>query len=465
MSVPKLILHVGTGKTGTTSIQVALSRNQAALAELGYHVVEGHRHHPHIGKQKLNWRNPADPAWGVLAKEVERVRPTGRHIIMSNEGLWRVEPEFLQKFTEVFQGYEPMVVMYVREQVEWVQSSLLQKQKRIDKRFDLHNQKKLDRWIRRRPLDYLTVCEGMEQALGEGCVHARLFNRAAFIDGDLLVDFFHAIGVADPHQLDLAQGESNPSLAAQFADILHKAQRGDTGSQLHNKQMQDLACRLTYNGEGTRFFFSRERVEALREQLRPHNEAFVARYLKNGNGLPLKPAWVTGEEEPVEVIEARMNAIMGRLVTLGAKGWAGQARMAPKLFPQGWEITQLNDHESAATLQGELAVVNLRLPFRRRFRHRDGRAQVRLVSSATAPLLAEVSVNGQSLGTLNVAQDPITFPVAWCEPIDEVRIELRPLQAPGAPFTVTGLEVPSLAGDDEDLDTIDEEDDEESSGD
>ena len=45
MSVPKLILHVGTGKTGTTSIQVALSRNQAALAELGYHVVEIGRAH------------------------------------------------------------------------------------------------------------------------------------------------------------------------------------------------------------------------------------------------------------------------------------------------------------------------------------------------------------------------------------------------------------------------------------
>ena len=49
--------------------------------------------------------------------------------------------------------------------------------------------------------------------------------------------------------------------------------------------------------------------------------------------------------------------------------------------------------------------------------------------------------------------------------------EFLPLGGRGPVFAfaddgrVTGLEVPSLAGDDEDLDTIDEEDDEESSGD
>lgn len=466
--MPKLILHVGTGKTGTTSIQVALKRNEVALAERGFHVVEARRTLPQLAKHKLNWRDPKDQGWAEFAAEAERVRPTGRHLIMSNEGLWRVSPDDLKHLAEVFSGYEPMVVMYVREQAEWIQSSLLQKQKRKRKRFDLHNQKKVDRWIRRRPLDYLTVCQGMERALGAGCVHARIFNRSAFVDGDLLVDFFQAIGVSDPHQLDLAQVESNPSLAAQFADILVRAQRGDDGTRLHNKQMQDLACRLTANGVGSRFFLSRERVEALREDLRPHNEQFFRDYLKNGTALPVKAAWVTGEEESVESIEAKMNEITRRLALLGASGWSGQSRMAAKVFPQGWQLVKADDGDtSTAVLTAETGVVTFRLPFRRRFRHKHG-VQVRLALASGSPAVARVTVNGTDLGELNLAQDLITFPVALCEPLDEVRIELTPTGPAASPLTVLRFEVPSLGVDDDDAldleagDDDEDEDDEES---
>ena len=31
-----LVLHIGTGKTGTSSIQAFLRQNRAALADLGY---------------------------------------------------------------------------------------------------------------------------------------------------------------------------------------------------------------------------------------------------------------------------------------------------------------------------------------------------------------------------------------------------------------------------------------------
>ena len=456
--MPKLILHVGTGKTGTTSIQVALKRNQEALANLGYHVVESRRTSPQLAKHKLDWRDPDDEGWLEFAAEAERVLPTGRHLIISNEGLWRVDPDSLRHMASVFKGYEPMVVLYVREQVEWVQSSLLQKQKKVKKRkrFDLSKTEKLGRRMRRRPLDYLKLCQGMESALGEGSVHARFFNRSAFVDGDLLVDFFHAIGVPDPHALDLAQGENNPSMAAQFAAILAKVKKGSGDLSLRNKPLQDLACRLTANGVGSRYFMTREQVEELRASFRESNQVFVKTYLKNATSLPEKNAWVNADDESVEVIEARMMEIINRLTLLGSAGWSGQQRSAGKIFAEGWTLAERSDDSGTeARLAGSQAVIGFRLPFRRRHWHKDG-VQIALLTAGGQPLTALVAVNGVDLGRLNLPIDLLRFPVECCEPIDEVRIALQPQGEPASWPAITAIEILSLKRED-DLDEEGEE--------
>jgi hypothetical protein len=458
--VPKLILHVGTGKTGTTSIQLALKRNEEALAQLGYHVVESRRTMPRSAKHKVAWENPDHPGWAEWAAEAKRVLPTGRHLILSNEGLWRLDSDYLSHFAEVFKGYEPMVVMYVREQVEWLQSSLLQKQKQMHKRFDLNDDKKVDRWIRRRPLDYLKVCQGMEQALGEGCVHARIFQRSVFYDKDLLADFFHAIGIANPQQLNLEQDETNPSLASQFAALLMKVKREEGAASMRNKQLQDLACRLTANGVGSRFFMSKERVEELRERFRPHNEEFARRYLKNGDALPMKDAWRPDDVESVEEVEAQVLAVVDRLHMITQKGWQGQARVFYTVFPEGWALESVPGTDlAAARPKGPVGVVNFRVPFRRRFRHK-GTIRVDMRTTDGRSLLANVSVNGHPAQTLDVGREEICFPVEWTDPIDEVRLELAFVGDIAAMPAVVGIDVPSVKGsDDDDLDDDDEDDD------
>jgi hypothetical protein len=463
--VPKLILHVGTGKTGTTSIQLALKRNEAALASLGYHVLQGQRTMERLAKHRLDWRDPDDPGWAAFAAEAKQNLPTGRHLILSNEGLWRVDTDDLSRFTEVFEGYEPMVVMYVREQVEWIQSSLLQKQKLRRKRFDLSVDDRVNRWIRRRPLDYLKVCRGFELALGAGCVHARLFHRSAFYGNDLLADFFHAIGIADPQQLNLEQGETNPSLASQFAALLMKVKLEEGSNSLRNKQLQDLACRLTANGVGSRFFMTRERVEALREQFRASNEAFARLYLKNGDGLPMKDAWRTDDAETVETVEAQVLEIVGRLHLITGPGWQGQARVFYMVFPEGWALDVVPGTDLAmARPSASTAVVNFRIPYRRRYRHK-GTVRVKLSTLDNRSLPAQVSVNGHALQQIDVGRDEICFPVEWTDPIDEIRMALSFVgDLDGLP-AVVGIDVPSIkstegeSDDDLDNDEFDDDDD------
>lgn len=460
--MPKLILHVGTGKTGTTSIQLALKRNEEALAALGYHVVQSRRTMPRSAKHKLDWDDPEHVGWAEFAAEAERVLPTGRHLILSNEGLWRIDSDHLAHFAEIFKGYEPMVVMYVREQVEWIQSSLLQKQKPRSKRFDLENSKRVDRWIRRRPLDYLKVCRNMELALGEGCVHARIFQRSAFYGKDLLADFFHAIGIADPYQLNLEQGEANPSLASQFAALLMKVKREEGAASMRNKQLQDLACRLTANGVGSRFFMPRERVDELRERFRASNEEFARCYLKNGDALPMKDASRPDDVESVEEVEAQVMEIIERLHMITQRGWQGQARVFYAIFREGWALEAVPDTDLAtARPSGPVGVVNFRLPFRRRYRHK-GTIRVKLKTTDDQSLVVNVSVNGHPAQTIDVGREEICFPVEWTDPIDEVRLELAFVGDIAAMPAVLGIDVPSVqaADGDTDDDFDGEEDDE-----
>ncbi|MBQ0959497.1 hypothetical protein KAK06_11110 [Ideonella sp. 4Y11] len=419
---------------------------------------------PRSAKHRLEWRDPNDAGWAEFAAEAQRMLPTGRHLIMSNEGLWRVDADSLSQLAEVFQGYEPMVVMYVREQVEWVQSSLLQKQKLRRKRFDLDDNDRVNRWIRRRPLDYLKVCQTFELAFGPGCVHARLFHRSAFVDNDLLADFFHAIGIADPQQLDLEQGETNPSLASQFAALLMKVKREEGSTSLRNKQLQDLACRLTANGVGSRFFMTRERVEELREQFRASNEEFARRYLKNGDGLPMKDAWRPDKAETVEEVEAQVMEVVDRLHMITQRGWQGQARVFYMIFTEGWTLEVVPEDTDLARARpgGPVGVVNFRLPYRRRYRHK-GTVRVALRTTGDQPLLANVSINGHPAQTLEVGREEICFPVEWTEPIDEVRMELAFVGDIAAMPAVVGIEVLSIVGalgdSDDDEDDVDSEDD------
>ena len=74
----KLVVHVGTHKTGSTSIQHMLDGLSASLEEHGVHVPVAARwqgHHAHLVSDLMYWRhNPCPRGWTDLADELTRCR-------------------------------------------------------------------------------------------------------------------------------------------------------------------------------------------------------------------------------------------------------------------------------------------------------------------------------------------------------------------------------------------------------
>ena len=83
----KLVVHVGTHKTGSTSIQHMLDRLHAPLEQCGVHVAVTGRwqgHHGHLVSDLMYWRhNPCPRAWSDLADELTRQR--GPRFVISAE--------------------------------------------------------------------------------------------------------------------------------------------------------------------------------------------------------------------------------------------------------------------------------------------------------------------------------------------------------------------------------------------
>ena len=129
----RLVLHIGTHKTGTTSIQDTCEENRMVLAKAGLNYPKLHRGHHGLlmdwvplpkayklsGTPEIHWRNIADHVKGRDAT-----------VLISSEEFSRGEPgssvdfDMLKSWTSEID--EIQIVCFVREQVSFLQSVFLE---------------------------------------------------------------------------------------------------------------------------------------------------------------------------------------------------------------------------------------------------------------------------------------------------------------------------------------------------
>ena len=128
-------MHVGTGKTGSSAVQYALARTRDDLERHSYQF-------PSFGRPLRRMQNGqatggnARPVRDALRQRdvkaaIDLVRPLAEkpdHIVLSNEGLYRVDPPVLKEFCAALQSinYVPKLLVFFRPQVEQTVSAFLQ---------------------------------------------------------------------------------------------------------------------------------------------------------------------------------------------------------------------------------------------------------------------------------------------------------------------------------------------------
>ena len=336
----ELILHIGMHKTGTTSLQAFLMKNESVLARQGiavprftkylhvaynrngYFLLVGARDASRPNRNHKRERRAFEKDYPVFARAVQE----NDTVMLSDERFWAEGAwgdAFWVRLKELAEsvGVERFkFVLYIRRQdvyalSHWKQLIKMNKDETLDQYVHLPSVM--------RELDYLKGLQRIEQIFGEGCVVVRPFDRSAFHGGDLYHDFCEAAGIAWDDDFKIPQVEKNPSLSDTVAEIKLWANQ--------NKVYQDALMKSNVlrrpainasianpDPEGTSLY-SRELFNEMRERYSADNAIVADRYIEGGAASLLE--WPAYDMKPWS---AQTDVVLSSMVQMFAEALTKQ---------------------------------------------------------------------------------------------------------------------------------------------
>ncbi|MGQ0633582.1 MAG: hypothetical protein ACT4QC_03140 [Planctomycetaceae bacterium] len=210
MSDPRIILHIGTPKSGTTTIQELLARQAPALLQQGILYPEaGRGGEAGAANHRLSWcingkRGFTDAScWSDLRTEVLRVEPN--LTVISAEGFEALDAPQVARVGGYLQGFEVTILVYLRNQWDFILSYFKQCVKSERRRYRHTLRQFLSENLAR--CDYAALIERWGSVFGKDRVVFRLFDKIKRQPG-VEHDFLAQIGARG-----LRFGEAEPSVS------------------------------------------------------------------------------------------------------------------------------------------------------------------------------------------------------------------------------------------------------------
>lgn len=132
MSARSCIIHVGTHKTGTTSLQIFVQENVRALQTAGLYVAQSGRLGALPGNHELAWELLGGTSGPLFARLVEELQASpSRTALLSSEdfSLLYAHPRTLDSLANRLRsiGYDPKIVLYLRAQAPYIESMYVER--------------------------------------------------------------------------------------------------------------------------------------------------------------------------------------------------------------------------------------------------------------------------------------------------------------------------------------------------
>lgn len=239
----KIILHIGAAKTGSSTLQAFLRVNRDYLSDQGFVIPDRHLGlGPKVTGEHVFATQSliTDPDKSRIKRSFEGLKnepDEGKTVLISAENL--SNPDVHLHFLDILKDFDAKVIIYIRRQDDLLTSSWQQWYSKINQDFMayiIREMPKIGHWDK--------IIQGWEFVVGEGNVNVRIFDRGDMIDGNLLHDFAHAIGL-DPQSPDAEYDikSENPS----FSDIITPLVAGNQHifSGAHDNNFYNLVRELT----------------------------------------------------------------------------------------------------------------------------------------------------------------------------------------------------------------------------
>lgn len=295
-------LHIGTGKTGTTTIQTFLETNRDVLRSKGLIVPTslGRQNHRNLAAYSLNDDQIDNSRRAKRLTTPERIAafrgklvagllaeaptwPADASVVMTSEQLTRLRrPGEIERLHDLLArtGHPVKVIAYLRRQDDYFASEYSQLIKGGQSLpFSIDN--KLNMAI----YNYDHFLGSWASVFGDDNMIVRPFERGQFVQGDLLMDFLSLVGVSEIEGC-VSVDQKNPSLDAQTVEFLRLLNPdlprwADEGA---DPVRAEFVRQLEAVSDGPRLKLSSEQATALLARFEDSNAAVARRYLGREDG-------------------------------------------------------------------------------------------------------------------------------------------------------------------------------------
>ncbi len=310
----RVVLHIGTDKTGSTSIQNTVFLNRKWLLAHSIYV-------PETGLGEGNGhagllRQLEDGALAQLAAELLAAREAGyAQALLSWEGmssLW-FGRKHIRRLMSALGGFQVHVLVYLREQAEVIQSGHLQRVKRNMNLIDIaaieHPRTLRERFralaaLRNPNRNYYRLLRPWQRCIPGATFSVRIYSRAQLHGGDVVSDFLDQLKVCRDEHFTGAGEYYNQSLDVEGALLLESMKKSPAWKDRIIALVDVTQSLIGVEGQATRYFLSENTVASLRRHYRRSNYK-LARHFMGSDAYPfevLSPCW---RSESLAAIDTR----------------------------------------------------------------------------------------------------------------------------------------------------------------
>lgn len=299
-----LVLHIGSGKTGTTSAQLMLERNRDQLAERGllYPSTPGSRRHVKLGlavrsaenlEKQVSWHRQKETSperfrrrvLQGLTSEIEQAGLT--RVLLSDEALYGIPNDAVQRLREYVDtiARRTRVVVYLRRQDDHLCSRYQQVVKTGETRRLVDRLEQMDL---RSTYDYHAKLQMWRRVVDPDELVVRRFERTAFKHGSLYEDYLDAVGVSGGleglRQPERPRNESLDAESVEFLRLLNMYRVEHDGARERVIDNAVLVKSLVAAASGPTLSLPPRELDAFMAGYQESNEAVAREFLGDPSG-------------------------------------------------------------------------------------------------------------------------------------------------------------------------------------